>query len=285
MPAASGILYVVATPIGNLADLSPRAVQTLREVQLIACEDTRHTSVLLRHHGIATSCIPYHEHNEREQAERLLARVADGESIALVSDAGTPLMSDPGYHLVRDARLRGLRVVPVPGPSAMIAALSAAGLPTDRFTFEGFLPAKSGPRRARLDELREEPRTMVFYEAPHRVLDALRDLAEAFGADREAVLARELTKTFETVRGDTLDGLCRFVEGDANQQKGEIVLVVRGATPRDAAGLDAATERALRILAAELPLKQACALAASLTGEKRNRLYEQALALGLGRQG
>lgn len=282
MTAASGILYVVATPIGNLGDMNPRAIQTLKDVQLIACEDTRHSAVLLRHFGIATPCVACHEHNEREQTERLLGRLMAGESVALVSDAGTPLLSDPGYHLVREARRRGLRVIPIPGPSALIAALSAAGLPTDRFVFEGFLPARGGPRRARLDVLRDEARTMVFYEAPHRIVDTLEDLVEVFGSQREAVLARELTKTFETLHGDALSALLDFVRGDANQQKGEVVLVVRGAAPREVTGLDAATERMLRVLAAELPLKRACALTASLTGEKRNKLYEQALALGLG---
>ena len=203
-----GSLYVVATPIGNLDDISARALRILREVALIAAEDTRHSARLLQHFGIQTPLAACHEHNERDQGGRCLARLQAGEDVALISDAGTPLISDPGYHLVRQARAAGFAVVPVPGACALIAALSAAGLPSDRFIFEGFLPAKAAGRRARLEQVREEPRTLIFYEAPHRILECLQDMCEVFGDDRPALLARELTKTFETLQGLPLAELC-----------------------------------------------------------------------------
>ena len=273
-----GVLYVVATPIGHLDDMTPRAVAVLREVDVIAAEDTRHSAPLLRHFDIATPMLALHEHNEREQGASLVARLQRGESAALISDAGTPLLSDPGYHLVRAAHQAGVRVVPVPGACAAIAALSVAGLPTDRFTFEGFLPAKSAARRTRLAALQTDTRTLVFYEAPHRIVETLVDMAELFGATREAVLARELTKLYETVRKSTLAELVAWVSADADQQKGEIVIAVRGAEmQRDALSED--TVRVLRALLAELPLKRAVALAAEISGERRNRLYEYAVAL------
>lgn len=273
-----GVLYVVATPIGRLDDMTPRAVAVLREVDVIAAEDTRHSAPLLRHFDITTPMLALHEHNEREQGANLIARLQRGESAALISDAGTPLLSDPGYHLVRAAHQAGMRVVPVPGACAAVAALSVAGLPTDRFTFEGFLPAKSAARRTRLAALQTDTRTLIFYEAPHRIVETLVDMAELFGATREAVLARELTKLYETVRKTTLAELVAWVNADADQQKGEIVIVVRGAeTQRDALSEDAV--RVLRALLAELPLKRAVALAAEISGERRNRLYEYAVAL------
>lgn len=278
MSIVSGALYIVATPIGNLGDMTPRAIEVLRGVTLIAAEDTRHSAVLLRHFAIATPCISFHEHNERQQAEKLIARLRKGDSVALISDAGTPLLSDPGYHLVHAAHETGMRVIPLPGASAITAALAASGLPTDRFAFEGFLPAKPAPRRARLAALCDASLTLVFYEAPHRLLDALMEMAEVFGGAREAVLARELTKLHETVRKDNLAGLVEWVQSDPHQQKGECVIVVHGAPPavEDEAG-ERDAHRVLEILLKELPLKQAVALAAQISGVKKNRLYDWAV--------
>jgi 16S rRNA (cytidine1402-2'-O)-methyltransferase len=275
-----GALYIVATPIGNLGDISPRAVEVLRGVTLIAAEDTRHSAGLLRHFGISTPCLAFHEHNERQEAEKLIDRLRGGDSVALISDAGTPLLSDPGYHLVRAAHAAGIRVVPIPGASAVAAALAGSGLPTDRFAFEGFLPAKSAARRGRLTRLRAEDRTLLFYEAPHRLAASLREMTEIFGGTREAVLARELTKLYETIRKDTLEGLLRWVQEDPQQQKGECVIVVQGAGPVVDNGADGHdSQRLLEILLEELPLKQAVALAARISGEKRNRLYQTAIKL------
>lgn len=275
----AGALYVVATPIGNLGDMSPRAVEVLRGVSVIAAEDTRHSAPLLRHFAIATPMVALHEHNERQQAEKLIARLHAGEAIALISDAGTPLLSDPGYHLVRAAHQAGVRVIPVPGASALVAALSASGLPTDRFSFEGFLPAKPAARRERLIDVQADPRTLIFYEAPHRIVAALDDMAQIFGAGREAVLARELTKLYETLRAAPLGDLASWVRDDDDQQKGELVVLVRGAEPRPSDAVSEETRRVLGVLLAELPLKQAVALAAEISGERRNRLYELAVSL------
>lgn len=272
-----GTLYVVATPIGNLDDISVRAQRTLREVALIAAEDTRHSLRLLQHFGIETPLAACHEHNEREQGGRFLARLLAGDNVALVSDAGTPLISDPGYHLVRQARAAGIAVVPVPGPCALIAGLSAAGLPSDRFIFEGFLPAKTVGRRSRLEALREEPRTLIFYEAPHRLLECLQDMAEVFGEERQAVLARELTKTFETIKGIPLGELRDWVAADSNQQRGECVLLLAGWEAPEAEGVDSESLRVLDLLLAELPVKRAAALAAEITGLRKNLLYQAAL--------
>lgn len=265
-------LYVVATPIGNLGDITERALEVLRSVDLIAAEDTRHSAVLLRHFAIETPLTAYHDHSSDRELERIGRIVAEGGSVALISDAGTPMISDPGYRLTRYAHQHSLPVVPIPGASAAIAALSASGLPTDRFTFEGFLPAKSVARRKRLEALADADATMVFYEAPHRVLDTLDDMVAVFGEDREALLARELTKRFETVRQAPLAQLCAFVRGDDNQRRGEVVLLVAG-RPRGEASLDAAAERLLRDLAAELPPKRAAAIVAQYTGLKKNALY------------
>lgn len=276
--AQPGKLYVVATPIGNLDDISPRALRTLREVALIAAEDTRHSIRLLQHFGITTVLAACHDHNEREQGGRFVARLLAGDDVALISDAGTPLISDPGYHLVRQVRAAGIEVVPVPGPSALIAALSAAGLPSDRFIFEGFLPAKAAARRGRLDLLKEEPRTLIFYEAPHRVLESVQDMASLFGKDRHAVLARELTKTFETLKGAPLGELAEWIAADSNQQRGECVLLVTGWQAPE--GEDAISGQALRVLdllLGELPVKRAAALAAEITGVRKNLLYQAAL--------
>lgn len=276
--AQPGKLYVVATPIGNLDDISPRALRTLREVALIAAEDTRHSIRLLQHFGITTVLAACHDHNEREQGGRFVARLLAGDDVALISDAGTPLISDPGYHLVRQVRAAGIEVVPVPGPSALIAALSAAGLPSDRFIFEGFLPAKAAARRGRLELLKEEPRTLIFYEAPHRVLESVQDMASLFGEDRHAVLARELTKTFETLKGAPLVELAEWIAADSNQQRGECVLLVTGWQAPE--GEDAISGEALRVLdllLGELPVKRAAALAAEITGVRKNLLYQAAL--------
>ena len=272
-----GTLYVVATPIGNLDDISARAQRTLREVALIAAEDTRHSIRLLQHFGIETPLAACHEHNEREQGSRFITRLLAGDDVALVSDAGTPLISDPGYHLVRQARAAGIRVVPVPGACALIAGLSAAGLPSDRFVFEGFLPAKTAGRKARLEALREEPRTLIFYEAPHRILECIQDMVEVFGEARQAVLARELTKTFETLKGLPLGELRDWVAADANQQRGECVLLLAGWEAPEEEGIDAESLRVLDLLLAELPVKRAAALAAEITGVRKNLLYQAAL--------
>jgi len=273
-----GSLYVVATPIGNLDDISARALRILREVALIAAEDTRHSARLLQHFGIQTPLAACHEHNERDQGGRFLARLQAGEDVALISDAGTPLISDPGYHLVRRARAAGFAVVPVPGACALIAALSAAGLPSDRFIFEGFLPAKAAGRRARLEQVREEPRTLIFYEAPHRILECLQDMREVFGDDRPALLARELTKTFETLQGLPLAELCEWVAADSNQQRGECVVLVAGwQAPEGEEAVSAEALRVLDLLLSEMPLKRAAALAAEITGVRKNVLYQVAL--------
>lgn len=279
MSIEAGRLYVVATPIGNLGDISQRAREVMLSVSVIAAEDTRHTGRLLQHLQVHTPTTPLHEHNERDCAPELVGRLKNGESIALVSDAGTPLVSDPGFHLVRLARQAGVTVVPVPGASALLAALSVSGLPSDRFVFEGFLPAKGGARRNRLEGLAGETRTLVFYEAPHRILDTLADMVMIFGAARQAVLARELTKTFETIQDGALGPLRDWVHADANQQKGEMVLLVKGL---DAENLDASEQdarRILKILLQEMPLSQASALAAKITGIRKKPLYQYGLSL------
>jgi len=268
----AGTLYVVATPIGNLGDMTPRAVETLKSVGHIAAEDTRHSGALLRHFGISTPMIALHDHNERQRTEMLLERLTAGEDIALISDAGTPLISDPGYHLVRQTRASSVKVVPVPGASALIAALSVSGLPTDRFCFEGFLPAKSAARRARFEHLRGETRTLAFYEAPHRIEETLEDAAAVLGSEREAVLARELTKTWETLLALPLGELLERVKSDSDQRRGEIVLLIAGAGISDEAEEEA--HRVALLLAEELPVKQAAALAAKITGARKNALYD-----------
>jgi len=275
MPA--GTLYVVATPIGHLDDFSPRARAVLSSVAQVAAEDTRHSGRLFQQFGLDVPMVAVHDHNEAERVPGLIRRLHDGESVALVSDAGTPLISDPGYRLIAAAHDAGVRVVPVPGPCAAIAALSAAGLASDRFHFEGFLSAKAGPRQARLRALAELPHTLIFYEAPHRVAETLADMAAVWGGARLATLARELTKTFETVRRASLAELAAWVASDPDQQRGEIVLVVAGAPEREAQDARALTaEDILRVLVRELPVKQAAALAAEMLGVKKNVLYDLA---------
>ncbi|MBS0589397.1 MAG: 16S rRNA (cytidine(1402)-2'-O)-methyltransferase [Proteobacteria bacterium] len=271
--AVDGKLFVVATPIGHLDDLSARARATLAEVDLIAAEDTRHSAALLRHHGIGTRCVALHEHNEHEASAELVRRMLAGERIALISDAGTPLVSDPGYRLVRAARAAGIAVSPIPGACAAIAALSAAGLASDRFVFEGFLPAKSAARRARLQDLRAETRTLIFYESSHRIVESLRDLVLELGDERKAVVARELTKQFETLLDGSLAELSQRVAADANQQRGEFVVLVSGADDAEVAAKLADGRRIYAILSAELPPSRAAKLAAEITGAPRKALY------------
>ncbi|HKS93662.1 MAG TPA: 16S rRNA (cytidine(1402)-2'-O)-methyltransferase [Gammaproteobacteria bacterium] len=275
----AGVLYVVATPIGNLEDLSPRAQRVMAEVQLIAAEDTRHTRALLAHFGLRTPLLALHDHNEAECTPRVLARLLAGESVALVSDAGTPLISDPGFTLVRAARTAGVTVSPIPGPSALIAALSVSGLPTDHFVFEGFLPARPAARRARLTELTAETRTLVFYEAVHRLRESLADMAQTLGAERAAVIARELTKVHETVSSGTLSELATRLVADAEAPRGEAVILVAGNVQAQSGTLDIEAERVLRILLGELPTKQAAELAARISGGRKNRLYATALEI------
>ncbi|MFO8045125.1 MAG: 16S rRNA (cytidine(1402)-2'-O)-methyltransferase [Halomonas sp.] len=273
-------LYVVATPIGNLEDLSPRAARLLGEVALVAAEDTRHTGRLLRHLGLSVPMLSLHEHNETARVEQLDARLVAGESIALVSDAGTPLISDPGFVLVRELRLRGRRIVPVPGACALVAALSAAGLPTDRFTFQGFLPAKGGGRRGRLESLAAREETLIFYESPHRIRDTLADLAAVLG-ERRLVLARELTKTFETFLDGSAAELLIRMEADPDQARGEFVVMVAGAPPRheDEAGVVAGEALLAALLAEGVGVKQVAAVAARVLGGAKKVWYARAQAL------
>jgi 16S rRNA (cytidine1402-2'-O)-methyltransferase len=270
--APAGTLFVVATPIGNLGDLSPRALATLKAVTAICAEDTRHTRQLLAHYGVEQPLLALHQHNEEQVAAKLVARLLAGDALALVSDAGTPLVSDPGYRLVRAARAAGLKVSPLPGPCAFVAALSVAGLPSYRFVYEGFLPAKASARRERLSGLVAEPRTLVFYESAHRIEDALADLAAAFGDARQAVLARELTKLFETVLDGNLGELRARVAADANQRKGEFVLLVQGAGDDTDARL-AEGRRLYAKLSEHLPPSTAAKLAAEISGAPRKALY------------
>ena len=272
-----GTLYMVATPIGNLGDISPRAIETLKAVTLIAAEDTRHSQRLLNHLGVTTRMQAYHEHNEEYQAERLVARLQQGDSIALISDAGTPLVSDPGYRLLEQAHQHGIKVVPIPGACAAIAALSVAGLATDRFSFEGFPPAKQAARLSFLQALDDEHRTMVFYISCHRITETLIDMRTVFGEQRLATFAREITKTYETIRKATLDELCTWVANDNMQHKGEIVLVVAGSIKDKSA--HPLRDEILAALVDELPVKQAAKITSRITGINKNELYEAALVL------
>lgn len=279
--ARSGALYVVATPIGNLQDVSSRALDVLGSVDLILAEDTRHSATLLARYGIGTKCRSFHEHNESRQVSRIVERIAAGERVALISDAGTPLISDPGFRLVVALREQGHAIIPIPGPSAVICALSVAGLATARFCFEGFLPARTGARRRHLQGLSAEPRTLVFYESPRRILQAVADLAAEFGAQRPAVLARELTKIHETVIGGTLAELHDWLTEHDEQRRGEFVIVVAGAAPTesDDQTTSVSTTELLGVLVEELTVSQAVSVAVRLTGGKRNALYRQAIAL------
>ena len=271
-------LYIVSTPIGHLADMTLRAIETLKSVDCIACEDTRHSRPLLQHYGIDKPLIAFHEHNEREQVETLIKRIERGESIAYISDAGTPLISDPGFHLVQLAKERGIKVVPIPGVSALITALSVSGLATDRFTFEGFLPAKSAARLTRLRALINEPRTLIFYEAPHRILDLLNALQQVFGEERKIVLARELTKLFETILSGKISEIIARVNQDPNQERGEMVVLVAGnANPISSEWVSA--DIILNLLLKEMSVKKAAEITAKITGKRKNELYQRALNL------
>ncbi|UYA58603.1 16S rRNA (cytidine(1402)-2'-O)-methyltransferase [Pectobacterium sp. F1-1] len=273
---SASTLYIVPTPIGNLGDITQRALAVLASVDLIAAEDTRHTGLLLQHFAINARLFALHDHNEQQKADVLLAKLQSGQSIALVSDAGTPLINDPGYHLVRRCREAGVRVVPLPGACAAITALSASGLASDRFCYEGFLPAKTKARKDTLRDLGEEPRTLIFYESTHRLLDSLQDISEVLGAERYVVLAREITKTWESIHGAPVGELLDWVKEDENRRKGEMVLLVEGHQVDDSA-LSAEALRTLALLRAELPLKKAAALAAEIHGVKKNALYRYGL--------
>ncbi len=276
----SGSLSVVATPIGNLEDMSPRAARCLAEVDLILAEDTRHSARLLDHLGVSNRVQALHEHNEKQQLERVLALLQQGQHIALICDAGTPLISDPGFQLVRAAREAGVAVTSIPGPCAAVVALSLAGLPTDRFVFEGFPPAKRQARLNYLESLAAEARTLVFYESPHRIIESLRAMASVFGGERRAVVARELTKAFESVYDDTLGVLPETLSEDSNARKGEFVVVVEGAPDvGDAEHATVVVSELLARLVEEMPTKKAARLVADLTGHSRNALYQQALAM------
>jgi 16S rRNA (cytidine1402-2'-O)-methyltransferase len=276
----SAQLFVVATPIGHLDDMTFRSIEVLKSVSVIAAEDTRQSAQLLKHYNISTPLTACHDHNESNKIDILIEKLKSGQNIALVSDAGTPLISDPGFKLVRAAQENGIRVIPVPGACAAIAALSAVGLPSDRFSFEGFLSSKQSQRLIQLEKLKHESQTMIIYEAPHRILDSVKDMADVFGADRPVGFAREITKTFETIKKMTLSELVTFIENDRNQQKGEIVLVIGGAP--DAKDQDVEQEKLdqlLNRLLQDLSVKAASQLAADLTGIKKKIAYQRALEL------
>lgn len=274
----AGQLFIVATPIGNLADFSARAIEVLKSVDVIAAEDTRHSKYLLQHYAIQTSTISLHEHNEQQRSDALCQRLLAGESVALISDAGTPLISDPGYRLVTTVRDAGIRVIPIPGCCALITALSASGLASDRFSFEGFLPAKSSARKQVMESLKSDARTLIFYESPRRLLAALEDAVLIFGEQRQACLARELTKLHETIETRALVDLIDWVKADDNQQRGECVLLIEG-SQNEATADEQEVSRLLKILLTELPVKKAAAMVANITGGSKNEAYQLALKL------
>ncbi|MEQ1410274.1 16S rRNA (cytidine(1402)-2'-O)-methyltransferase [Acinetobacter indicus] len=278
----SAQLFVVATPIGHLDDMTYRAIDVLKSVNIIAAEDTRTSAQLLKHYNISTPLTACHEHNESNKIDILVQRLLNGENMALISDAGTPLISDPGFKLVRAAQEHNIRVIPVPGACAAIAALSAVGLPSDRFSFEGFLPSKQSQRILSLEKLKDQTATLIFYEAPHRILDSVKDMASIFGAERPVGFAREITKTFETIKKMTLGELVRFIEADHHQQKGEIVLVVGGATAEKDLEQEKLDQLLTRLLQ-DLSVKAASQLAADLTGIKKKVAYQRALDLSQNR--
>lgn len=270
-------LYIVATPIGNLGDITLRAIDTLKHVDLVAAEDTRHSGILLQHLGIQAKLYPLHDHNEQQKAQQLIDRLKSGISIALISDAGTPLINDPGYHLVKACHEQSIRVVPIPGACAAITALCVSGLPTDRFCYEGFLPAKSKARIDYLNQLMEETRTLVFYESTHRIIDSLQDMLQVFGTQRSLVLAKELTKSWETVIQKPIDQVINWLQEDDNRQKGEFVLIVEGYHKNTADDIDPNAIKLLNRLQQELPLKKAAAIVADIYGLKKNQLYQRGL--------
>lgn len=271
----TGILYIIATPIGNLQDITQRALETFAQVDLIAAEDTRHSGLLLNHYGIKKPFFALHDHNEQQKADLLVEKLQQGTNIALISDAGTPLISDPGFHLVRKCRQAGLKVVPLPGACAAITALCASGIASDRFCFEGFLPAKTKARKDKLQTIAEEDRTLIFYESTHRILDTLEDIEAVLGSDRYIVLAREITKTWETISGDTVSNLRQWLAEDPNRTKGEMVLIIEGKPKtEDNDKINPQAIKALQLIAKELPLKKAAAIVAELYGYKKNALYQ-----------
>ena len=271
----TGILYIIATPIGNLQDITQRALETFAQADLIAAEDTRHSGLLLNHYGIKKPFFALHDHNEQQKADLLVEKLQQGTNIALISDAGTPLISDPGFHLVRKCRQAGLKVVPLPGACAAITALCASGIASDRFCFEGFLPAKTKARKDKLQNIAEEDRTLIFYESTHRILDTLEDIEAVLGADRYIVLAREITKTWETISGDTVSNLRQWLAEDPNRTKGEMVLIIEGKPKtEDNDKINPQAIKALQLIAKELPLKKAAAIVAELYGYKKNTLYQ-----------
>ena len=279
MTDLTGILYIVATPIGNLQDITHRALDTFAQVDLIAAEDTRHSGLLLSHYGIKKPFFALHDHNEQEKAHILVEKLKQGSHIALISDAGTPLISDPGFHLVRQCREAGIRVVPLPGACAAITALCASGIASDRFCFEGFLPAKSKARKDKLENIAEEDRTLIFYESTHRILDTLEDMQSVLGEERYIVLAREITKTWETITGNMIKNLREWLLEDPNRTKGEMVLIVEGKPKSDNNDeISPQAVKALELIAEELPLKKAAAIVAELYGYKKNALYQFGLA-------
>ncbi|USE34888.1 16S rRNA (cytidine(1402)-2'-O)-methyltransferase [Endozoicomonas sp. SCSIO W0465] len=275
---SDSLLYIVSTPIGNLGDMTPRAIEVLRQVDVIAAEDTRHSKRLMNHFGIDTPLVPCHDHNERHQAGMIVQRMKAGETVALISDAGTPLISDPGFYLVRLVRDAGFRVVPIPGACAFVAALSVSGLPTDRFYFEGFLPAKGAGRRKRIEALAVFSSTWGVYESPHRIMELLDDLGAVLGGDRYIALAREITKTFETVMAGTVAEIQVALQSDVNQQRGEFVVLVEGYKEPEHAEISPEIEKMLQRLLQDLPIKKAAAIVADLTGLRKKDLYD----LGLG---
>ncbi|WP_133471111.1 16S rRNA (cytidine(1402)-2'-O)-methyltransferase [Paraglaciecola marina] len=274
----SGTLFIVATPIGNLEDITHRALRILGEVDLVAAEDTRHSQKLLQHYTIATRLISLHDHNEAQRSKQLIEKLSQGEDIALISDAGTPLISDPGYGFVNQCRIAGIKVVPLPGPCAAITALCAAGLATDKFKFEGFLPVKAMAKQQALQKLLVETMTTVFYESPRRVVDTVKQIITELGSEREMVLAKELTKTFETFYSGTAQACLNWLEADVNHQRGEFVLMVAGEKPNQTE-VPAEAINLLKLLMNELPLKKASAITAEQFGLKKNQLYQLGLDL------
>ena len=274
-----GELYLVATPIGDMTDIAPRALGILSTVDIVAVEDKRRSSRLFSHFGIKTPMISYHDHSAEKQVKKIIDELLCGKSVALISDAGTPLISDPGYKLVNAAKDKSIKVSPVPGPCALIAAISASGLPSDRFIFEGFLPSKSIPRITKIQNISADSRTIIFYEAPHRILETLIDMIKVIGPSRKIVLARELTKTYETFISGTLESVLQIIEKDLNQQKGEIVIVLAGADSSEKKIETQDSKRILSVLLEELPLKQAVSLGSKITGTQKNIFYKLALDL------
>lgn len=270
-------LYIVATPIGNLGDITLRAIETLKNVDLIAAEDTRHSGLLLQHFAIEGRLYPLHDHNEQQKTEALIEKLKSGLSIALISDAGTPLINDPGYHLVKACYQNQITVVPVPGACAAITALSVSGLPTDRFCYEGFLPAKSKARIDLLTQLKQEPRTVVFYESTHRILDSLQDMLDVYGPEKIVVLAKELTKSWETIIHSPLKDLIEWLKADDNRKKGEFVLIVEGYDKVNKQEIDPDAIKLLNRLQQEIPLKKAAGIVAEIYGLKKNQLYQLGL--------